>query len=344
MRPGVLGPGLACVATLGACGGEGPLPAGWSSGAAWDVGAVAALPFAEEPYARALQEGYLQLARTELADYDWAAGATFAGRARAAAGGTSPLPRSAPDIVGMDEAVAPLLGYIAAPGARLRAGRQIGEAQVSWDCWVDEARELPTQDPAKTTACRERFEALMQLIRDLAELPGDMAVVLPQDGEIGGIELRRQDTAVTLDRPWAAAATGGELGDLPVAESEIREAFGDALAARPKPPAEYEIYFDFDATGIADPAFEAILRIAEDVRSRDAAEVVVTGHADSPGSGAANQALSRRRAEAVRQSVLNELRREESPLFTIAARGAGDPAIETPAVERRNRRVVVLVR
>ena len=102
----------------------------------------------------------------------------------------------------------------------------------------------PTQDPSKSTACRERFEALMELIRDLAELPGDLAVVLPEEGEIGGIELSQRGKTVRLDRPWAAEATGAELGDVPVAESEIREAFGAALAAQPKPPATYEIYFD----------------------------------------------------------------------------------------------------
>ncbi len=331
-------------AVLGGCTGDGPLPPGWSSGAAWDIDAVAALPPAADPYARALQEGYLDHARVELADYDWAAGAGFAARARGAAEGRPSRPRPAPDVAGMNAAVAPLLGFIAAPGARLRAGRQIGEAQVSWDCWVDEAQELDTQDFSKAKGCRERFEALMELVRDLAVLPGDLAVVLPQEGQIGGIELEQRGRTVTLDRPWAAAATGAQLGGLPVAEPEIREAFGAALAAQPKPPAEYEIYFEFGSARVDDQAFEAILRIVEDVRSREAAEIIVTGHADGPGPAEANRALSRRRAEAVRQAVLNELRREESPEIAVVARGEGEPAVETPASERRNRRVVILVR
>ncbi len=336
--------GLVGAGALGACGDGGALPSGWSNGAAWDVAAVVALPPADEPYANALQQGYVERARIELADYDWAAGAAFAARARAAAAGRPPPPRPAPDVPGMGDALEPLLGYIAAPGARLRAGRQIGEAQVSWDCWVDEARELETQDLSKTSACRARFEALMELVRDLAALPGDLAVVLPEEGEIGGVEITRQGRTVTLDRPWAAAATGAELGDLPIAETEVREAFGEALAARPKPPVELEIYFDFAKAAVDDQAFETVLRIVEEVRSRQAAEVIIAGFADDPGPGDVNLALSRRRAEAVRRAVENELRREESPPFTLTARGEADPAIDTAAMERRNRRVVVLVR
>jgi outer membrane protein OmpA-like peptidoglycan-associated protein len=344
MRPHALGTWLGCAAALGACSDGTPLPEGWSSGAAWDISAAETLPPAADPYARALQEGYQEIARVELADYDWAAGADFLARARAVAEGRPPPPHAASDLPGMAEELAELLGYIAAPGARLRAGRQIGEAQISWDCWVDEARELETQDFAKTSACRERFEALLGLIRQLAQLPVDLAVVLPQEGEIGGIRLAQQGRTVTLDRPWAAATTGATLGDVPVAESEIRTAFGAALAARPKPPATYEITFDFGTAAIDDVAFETVLSIAEDVRSREAAEVIVTGHADGPGASDANKALSRQRAEAVRRAVLYELRQEESPVFTVAARGESDPAIDTPAIERRNRRAVVLVR
>jgi outer membrane protein OmpA-like peptidoglycan-associated protein len=344
MRARALGTWLACAGALGACSDGAPLPTGWSDGAAWDVEAVQAEPRAKDPYARALQEGYEEIARTELTDYDWAAGADFLARALAAAEGRPPPPHAAPEVPGMAEDLAELLGYIAAPGARLRAGRQIGEAQISWDCWADEAREYEMQDFAKTSVCRERFETLLELIRQLAQLPADLAVVLPQAGEIGGIRLAQQGKTVTLDRPWAAAATGAELGDVPVADSEIRTAFGAALAARPKAPATYEITFDFGTAAIDDRSFETVLSIADDVRSRQAAEVIVTGHADGPGPGDANRALSRRRAEAVRQAVLYELRREESPVFTVAARGESDPAVDTPAIERRNRRAVVLVR
>jgi outer membrane protein OmpA-like peptidoglycan-associated protein len=338
---------LASAATQGLAGCEGagdPLPIGWGTGAAWDVEAVAVLAPAGDPYADALQRGYVDLARIELADYDWRAGAEFTARAKAAAEGRPPEPRSAPPVEDMAEALEPLLGYLAAPGPRLRAGRQIGEAQVSWDCWVEEAREFETQDRTKLESCRERYTALIELIRDLAQLPGDIAVVLPGEGMAGGIELRQGGRAIALNRPWAAAATGTELADLPVAESEIQDAFGAALAARPKPPTKYEITFDFNSTRITDAAFEDVLRAATDVRSRAAAEVIITGHADAPGSSGANLAISRRRAEAVRQAVLNELRREESPVFSVVARGEGDTAVETPAVERRNRRVVVLVR
>lgn len=334
------------VAAVAGCGGTGGLtPPGWQTGAAWDVDAAAALAPPDDPLAAALHEGYVQLARTEIADHDWVDGALFVARARATAAGELPVPREAPAIEGMAEAGAPLTAYLDAPGARLRAARQIGEAQVSWDCWVGEAaEERGRQDVTKLDACRERYLGLIALIRDLAQLPADMVVVLPEEGEVGGIELKQGERTVALDRAWAGASTGDGLGELPLAEAEIREAFGAALGARPKPPAGFGLTFDFGSAQIGDGEYGPIMAIADEARSRDAAEVLVTGHADAPGSTAGNLAISRARAEAVRQAVTKELRRGESPVFLVTARGEHDPAVDTPRVERQNRRVVVTVR
>ena len=320
-------------------------PPGWQSGAAWDVDSAAALPAPADPFAAALQDGYLRLARTELADYDWANGAVFIARARAAAAGEPPAPREPPQVAGMVEAQEPLVAYLHTPGAMLRAGRQIGEAQVSWDCWAGEAaEELGRQDLAKLEACRARFDELLPMIAEAARLPGDMVVVLPEEGEVGGIVVTQGGSSVTLDTSWAAAGTGGSLETLPVAEGEMREAFGAALGARPKPAVSYEVLFDFGSSRITDEEYQRIMQVAAEVRSRQAAEVLVTGHADAPGGTAGNLAVSRARAGAVRAAVLDELRRGEAPVFSVTARGEHELAVNTPRVERQNRRVVVTVR
>lgn len=320
-------------------------PPGWQSGAAWDVDSAAALPPPADPFAAALQDGYVRLARTELADYDWANGAVFVARARAAAAGEPPGPREPPEVAGMAEAQAPLVAYLHTPGAMLRAGSQIGEAQVSWDCWAGEAaEELGRQDLAKLEACRARFDELLPMIAELAELPSDMVVVLPEEGQVGGVVVTQGDSSLTLDRSWAAAGTGGALETLPVAEGEMREAFDGALRARPKPAVTYEMQFDFGSSRITDEEYQRIMEVAAEVRSRAAAEVLVTGHADAPGDTGRNLALSRARAAAVRAAVLDELRRGEAPVFSVTARGEQELAVNTPRVERQNRRVVITVR
>ncbi len=334
------------VAVLAGCDRiGGTTPPGWITGAAWDVDSAAALPAPADPYAAALQEGYIRLARKELADYDWIYGADFVARARAAATGTPPTPRDPPDIAGMAEAEKPLLGYLQSEGAMLRAGKEIGEAQVNWDCWAGEAaEELGKQDLAKLDFCEARFDALLATIADLAELPRDMVVVLPEEGEVGGIVLTQGDSSVTLDKTWAAAGTGGSLDALPVAEGEIRDAFSGALDARPKPPVTFEVLFDFGSSRIAGEERQRIAEIADEVRSRAAAEVLVTGYADAPGGTGGNLAISRARAGAVRAAVQRALGGEAAPVFSVSARGEHDLAIDTPRVERQNRRVVVTVR
>ena len=314
---------------------------------------MAALPASENPYLSALQNGYAALAQTERDEFDWVDAALFAKRARDAAGGQAPLPLD-PEAFNIDgettallqEARGELLGFLASEGAMLRAGRQIGDAQVQFDCWVQEAEE--GHQTSDIDECREGYALLIVLVRDLGALPADIAVVLPEDGEIGGIELEQNGKRVTLDQAFAAAGTGKKLGDVPVTEGEIREAFAGALSARPKPPVAFTVTFAFNSTKIDEKAFLTIAKAAEEAISRPVAEVIVTGYADAPGSTGENQVLSRLRAERVRREVLRELGLQPADArragVTARARGERELAVETSAPDELNRRVVILVR
>ena len=323
---------------------------GWFDGNAWSVESAAALPAPDDPYLAALREGYLALAETELADYDWNSAAEFRARAVRAAAGEAVAPTDPATLRlggagdGVEAAYKEITGYIASEGAMLRAARQIGDAQVKYDCWVEQAYE--GHQSADIMACREAYELLIVLIRDLAQLPDNMAVVLPEDegGEIGGIELTQGGKTITLDQPFAAAATGEKFGDLPVSQGEIRDAFAGALAARPKPPKEFVITFDFNSTRVTDKAFEGVLLAAEEARSRPAAEVIVTGFADAVGDSATNQAISERRAQIVADAIFNELRDEETVTFLRGGKGERDLAVDKAGREEANRRVIILVR
>lgn len=343
------GGSLLIVGSLSACGSVSAPSSGFLGGEAWDIETVAALPPSTDPYRAALQEGYVTLARKELKAFDWADGAAFTARAQQAASGGDVTPLDPADwrvpddaLEALTKAHAQITAYSRNPGGLLRAGRQIGEAQVQYDCWVEEAEE--NADPAAIASCRDTYELLIQLIRDLAGLPKNMAVILPKDGEVGGIVLTQDGKDVLLDKAYAAAGTGKKLGDVPVLESEIKEAFAGALAAQPKPPVLFVLTFDFNKTSVSDEAFEQILAITAEVRSREAAEVLVTGHADAPGETAINLALSRSRAANVRTAIEKELRVGENPGYSVAAKGEKDLAVDTSGIEVRNRRVLVLVR
>ena len=344
-------PTLAAALVLAACTAspdKGGVP-DWLTGDKWDVDRIAALPVNEDPYLSGLQEGYVKFAKVELAEFDWDDGALFLKKADLAAQGKPSKPEDPAETSfseeagdGLDKGFAQLAAYLGSEGAMLRAPRQIGDAQVFFDCWLREARE--GHQPDDIAACRDQFELMVQLIRDLADLPKNMAVILPEDGEIGGIELSQAGKTVTLDQPFAAAGVGKKLGDVPVVESEIREAFADALAAQPKPPVEFVLTFGFNDTKISDQAFEQVLAAAAEARSRAAAEVIVTGFSDALGDAATNLAISRSRAERVRKAVFFELRDAEKVTITAEAKGEKDLAVDARGEEAQNRRVVILVR
>jgi outer membrane protein OmpA-like peptidoglycan-associated protein len=352
---------------------------GWLTGDAWDLERVEALPMNPDPYFAALQQGYLGLAKAELDEFDWDDSALFLSKARAAALAEVALPDASvtntlirdaltararsdaaaaatpptdPASVGVDDneaitaATQELAAYVQSEGPMLRASRQIAEAQVHYECWlheVSEGKNTPTQ-VEQIELCRESYTLMITLIRDLANLPDDMVVVLPEDGEIGGVELTQGATSLTLEKAFAAAGTGEKLGGVAATENEIKEAFAGALASRPPPPTLFEIFFEVGRTKITDEGFEQILKAVEDVKSRAAAEVLVTGYADAPGDGGYNLALSRTRAARVQEAIFKELRAGEVPPFSVEAKGEKDLAIETPKSERSNRRVLVLVR
>lgn len=225
----------------------------------------------------------------------------------------------------------------------LRAPKEIGFAQSRYECWLQEADEGHQTDEIET--CRNEFQLMITVIREKAGLPKNLAVILPgDDGAPTGIELSQDGQTVTLDREFAAAGTGKKLGPLPVSEAEIRDAFADALKAKPKPPKEFTLTFASASAEISDPAFEQVLLAAEEARSRGGAEVIVTGFADPVGDPAYNKRLSQRRAEAVRKAVFKELRDKEDVLFSTAAQGEEGLADEDDLTAEANRRVVIMVR
>lgn len=77
------------------CAVEGDRAPGWLTGADWDIETVAAMPLQDDVYLRIIQEGYVRLARAELAEFDWTAAADFTEKAAAAANGETVMP---PDV------------------------------------------------------------------------------------------------------------------------------------------------------------------------------------------------------------------------------------------------------
>lgn len=338
-----------CLALAGCTGQDADVP-DWLDGSAWDVERVEQLAQNPDPYLNSLQVGYLELANFELGQYDWRDSSRYLAKAEAAANGENvapvdPLERGLEfaDDHPMQQGYLQLKAYIGSPGPMLRAPWQIGEAQTRFDCWVEQLEEGHQTDHIAN--CRELFEATMQLVIDLAELPDNMAVVLPEDGETGGIQLTHQSGGTaTLDRAFAAASVGENVGDLPVEESEIRDAFAPALGAAPPPPVTFDVFFDFNSTKISDDAWLVIWKASNEAQNRDGAEILITGYADAVGGRSENRLVSLVRAASVERALEEDLPPEHDIEISRTGVGEADLAVSTNASEELNRRVVILVR
>ncbi|MBY8977384.1 OmpA family protein [Rhodobacteraceae bacterium NNCM2] len=328
-------------------------PGGYLSGERWDVDAAAALPVPDDPMLQSMRERYLAHAQHEAGEPDWNGVADYVSRLRQISTGTIPQIRDVEeldieelDLIEIVPVRNEILALEATPGAVLRAGPEIGRAQGDFDCWAEQLDEgHQTDDIAR---CRTATLEALAAAKKAAQLPENWVVVLPEEGETGGVSLSDGASEVLLDQANAAASADGAPEPLPVTQSEVSEVFGAAQAAAPMPPMMFELTFESGRTVIDTEGFEAILAASNDVRRRNeagaAAEILITGHADAVGETAENLALSRSRAQRVATAINYELRPDEGGRFTVNAKGERDLAIPTPASEERNRRVTILVR
>jgi len=97
--------------------------------------------------------------------------------------------------------------------------------------------------------------------------------------------------------------------------------------AAPLANAVYFVFFDFDKYAITPAAQDILNTVVSDARRTNASRLNVVGHTDTSGSPAYNQALSERRAGAVREALVQR----GVPSGQIATRGLGEsqPLIAT---------------
>jgi len=86
------------------------------------------------------------------------------------------------------------------------------------------------------------------------------------------------------------------------------------IAAPPPPPPaphveaqrQFQVFFDFDKSDITDAAAKVILAAAQSAKEGNIVQITVTGHTDTVGSAKYNQALSERRASAVKSALVSD--------------------------------------
>ena len=117
-------------------------------------------------------------------------------------------------------------------------------------------------------------------------------------------------------------------------------------AAAPKPPQQprtFMVFFDFDKATLTPGALNIVREAAKAEKANGNARIDCVGHTDSAGASAYNMALSLRRANAVKDALVQE----GVPSASITVLGRGEDALLVAtgdAVrEPQNRRVEIVL-
>lgn len=162
--------------------------------------------------------------------------------------------------------------------------------------------------------------------------PGSVVILPPSDGHIGGVVVHPNKGAeVVLDKAYAADVPGDSHVTTATAES-VDKQFHDAMAAFPKPPKTFTLFFERDNAELTPDISKQFADVDAFIRGQDQpAEIVITGHTDTSGSRDYNEKLSLRRADLINGLFVNAIGQEKLDQrhirISTAGRGARDAVI-----------------
>jgi len=166
------------------------------------------------------------------------------------------------------------------------------------------------------------------------------------DGTTGAVDVQQGSHTAVLDGAYASASAGSD-GALQVHRADpaaTLEQFAAAIASLPPAPAMFTVYFVFGQDELIEESRKAIAQMLQDVARRPVPEITVIGHADQVGAERINDALSQRRAERVKEMLVQ--RGVPAERITIVGRGAREPLVRSAdgVAEARNRRAEINIR
>jgi outer membrane protein OmpA-like peptidoglycan-associated protein len=176
----------------------------------------------------------------------------------------------------------------------------------------------------------------------------DVIVLLPDDqGKTGAIVVSSGGVERRLDRPGETVTVeAGSPPGLPTVmpDREVHATAGPALAALPKPPARFILYFEHDSVNLTPESQSLLKKVLKAIRDRAPVDISVVGHTDTVGKKEYNYALSMKRARAVASILRGD--GVNPSVLDITSHGKDNPLVPTgdQVPEPRNRRVEITVR
>ena len=300
----------------------------------------------------ALLQSYLDLATAEREEGDWRDADVFLARAELLSQGEAVMPERPEDrqldpadtasFATAREELLEALGL----GGRVFAPEQAAEAQAAFDCWIQEAEE--GRQAADIDLCRVRFVLALRAVRESSR--GSVFTLLDDRAGATGQSIRLSNPGGTID--LAEPGTGTRITAVDAAPAAparldpetIDSYYGDALAAEPELPDRFTLYFETGTTDLTPESIALVDEVLTAIDRRTGPRVDVIGHADRVGPANLNATLSLRRANLVRQRLVDA--GVNTGFIETDSYGESDPVVPTPdeVAEPLNRRVEIVVR
>lgn len=175
----------------------------------------------------------------------------------------------------------------------------------------------------------------------------EVYMVMPEEGgKVGTVDVIFNDgKSAVLHGPYSAMSLAGDEQKAFVGnETQMREMFGTAVSALPKAPIAATLYFLLGKDELTTESRAEAENIYRSFIERQAPEILIVGHTDTLGSSKSNLALSLKRAEKVRKSLIALGVPAES--IQVVGKGEQELLVQTPdnKKEPKNRRVDINVR
>lgn len=178
--------------------------------------------------------------------------------------------------------------------------------------------------------------------------PATRVVLLPQaDGSASAVIVETEGKQqAMLDQPHKEARvfSADNVSTRQSDSKAVERRYGKLLAAAPPPVLRHTLHFNLGTAQLTDESLKKLQDVLEEAMQRPGGEIVITGHTDALGDLRTNDALSLRRALAIREMFI--ARGFDPQRVDAAGRGEREPLYPTAdgVSEPRNRRAEIIVR
>ena len=171
-------------------------------------------------------------------------------------------------------------------------------------------------------------------------------ILLPnRDGRQSAVIVKRATGEQELSTPYQALGLAqGKEQPGQLSQSEVEQRYGGVLGAQPARPFSYTLYFNSATTDLTPQSRTSLNEVRQKIKGFPAAQVTVIGHTDRVGTTESNDALSLKRAGAVREMLIQIGIPRDA--IEVVGRGERELLVQTPdgRPEERNRRVEIKLR